>query len=129
MVKVVPADEAKTQAIYAASGETEGVCLAMTEQGRDRGWLVFRLEGDSGEITALFSEEYPLIELLVRAALHVAQRHGAVTMGATRETVVRVLAPFAFPAVPGGVAVNIDAFFNRPCTGGACAACAEKPAE
>ncbi len=118
MVEVHPADNPKTTALAALVGVDMPVrAMVMSQNGREIGWVVYAIERDTMQLIALYSEEEPLEELLVRASLN-----DAVNALAT-DAVCRNVAHFAllrrlgFTEVEDGYAIFIPDFFMRPCSG------------
>ena len=132
MIKVAPAAEQRTAKALQAHGLQEGVCLAMTYEDKELGYAVYTRAGDVATLEVLQCPDEPdLVELLVRASLNSALLRGAMTMRFTDPAMLPRLDVFGFDKQEDGLSVEIDAFFNRPCSGGSascgdCRFCAEK---
>ncbi len=119
MIKVAPADEARTTQALNACGLADGVCLIMTYGQAELGYVVYTLSADQAQLRVLHCpDEADLVELLVRATLNSALIRGAATMIITDAAILPRLDVFGFDVFEDGLRVEIDAFFNRPCSGG-----------
>lgn len=132
VIKVAPAAEERTARALEKHGLANGVCLSMTYEDKELGYAVYTRAGDTATLAVLHCPDEPdLVELLVRAALNSALLRGAVTMRFTDPAIVPRLDVFGFDKTEDGLSTEIDAFFNRPCSGGSascgdCRFCAEK---
>ena len=132
MIKVAPAAEDRTAKALEKHGLAHGVCLSMTYEDKELGYAVYTRGGDAATLRVLHCPDEPdLVELLVRASLNSALLRGAVTMRFEDPAMLPRLAAFGFDVCENGLSVEIDAFFNRPCSGGSadcgdCRFCAEK---
>ena len=118
MVEVHPADKAKTEEIVKRAGVTAPVrAMTMSRDGEELGYVLYTVERDTMELVSLFSEEEPLEELLVRAALNDAVNALAITAVCRNKAHFELLQRLGFEQENGVYTIFIPNFFMRPCSG------------
>lgn len=118
MVEVHPADKAKTEEIAKRAGVTVPArAMNMSRNGEELGYVLYTVERDIVELLSLFSEEEPLEELLVRAALNDAANALAVTAVCRNMSHFELLRRLGFVCENNVYTIFIPDFFMRPCRG------------
>ncbi len=118
MVEVHPADKAKTESLAKRAGVPMPVrAMNMSRAGDELGYVLYTIDRDTVEIIALYSEEQPLEELLVRAALNDAVNALAITAVCRNAAHFELLGRLGFADENGTYTIFIPDFFMRPCSG------------
>jgi len=118
MVEVHPADKAKTEELAKRAGISLPVCaMDMSREGVELGYVLYTIDSDTIEIVALYSEEAPLEELLVRAALNSGVNALAITAVCRNTAHFELLERLGFVRENEAYTIFIPDFFMRPCSG------------
>ena len=118
MVEVHPADKAKTEELAKRAGITVPVrAMDMSRAGKELGYVLYTIDRDTIELVALYSDEQPLEELLVRAALNDGVNALAITAVCRNSAHFELLKRLGFTEENGAYAIFIPDFFMRPCSG------------
>ncbi len=118
MVEVHPADKAKTEELAKRAGISLPVCaMDMSREGVELGYVLYTIDRDTIEIVALYSEEAPLEELLVRAALNSGVNALAITAVCRNTAHFELLERLGFVRENEAYTIFIPDFFMRPCSG------------
>ncbi len=117
MITVAPAAEEDRRAAYAAAGldEIQGQMLELRDAGRVAGICLYRLTGRTAELLDGWADAPVLLDGLIRAALHAAQRQGAVDAFCQKEELYPTLDSLDFVKSDKGRWILIEEFFSRPC--------------
>ena len=118
MVEVHPVDKAEAEALATRLGtKTPTRAMRMKSGGEEIGYVLYTVEGAVTELTALFSQDESLEELLVRAFLNDAANANATDAICANPTVFPLLERLGFHRTQNGFEIFIPEFFLRPCSG------------
>ena len=119
MFEIHPAETADLS-LLAQKHKLEDPVLGMIvlEHGVEKGYLLYRLQGDTAHILVVQCHDIELQQWLVRAALNAAGNRNAYMAVCRNADCFSLLSSLGFAQSDEGYSICIPEFFNRPCSGG-----------